>query len=316
MAELPRLLADGVRYDPHYLPSMNSDHLPMVLCAMAGLGATDDQLLEFRRDYVTILREVTDAAPIEDWREGIGDPAAYPAMLQTMLALVAQQGALASVRLCIGELTSSLALDAFHPLIRLGYAAGVAHSAPEVAAALAYYLTCHRPLPVSRKAVSISELFEAQVREGPMSFRSSSFNDRLIQLKDSDQYPVGMAVDLAECARLALEIYRGTRNFFALHMVTSVHGARLVSGVLGDGDGGSEVLAPLTGALLAAHRIVGSPAFDEPLAAPGTLDPAHAFKYVYSCLMEYAVLGDERYLEEIVLFRDAGLIPPWSAPGV
>lgn len=38
---LNQLLDQGLEFDPHYLPSMNSDHLPMTLCAMAGLGASD-----------------------------------------------------------------------------------------------------------------------------------------------------------------------------------------------------------------------------------------------------------------------------------
>ena len=44
---LHTLLEAGVRFAPTYPPDANRDHLPMALCALAGLGAQDGQLREF-----------------------------------------------------------------------------------------------------------------------------------------------------------------------------------------------------------------------------------------------------------------------------
>lgn len=48
MEKLHKLLADGIRYDPRYLPSLNSDHMPMTLCASSALGGDDEACIAFR----------------------------------------------------------------------------------------------------------------------------------------------------------------------------------------------------------------------------------------------------------------------------
>ena len=67
MKTLQDLLSDGTRYDPHYLPSMNSDHMPMTLCAISGLGGDDETCNIYRDDYRKILREIRAEAPLERW---------------------------------------------------------------------------------------------------------------------------------------------------------------------------------------------------------------------------------------------------------
>ena len=79
---------------------------------------------------------------------------------------------------------------------------------------------------------------------------------------------------------------------------------------------GEEVLLqPLNGALLAAHQIVGCPGFNvsHSLPAPDALDPAHCFKYAWSCVCELKATGDQRYVDEIQAFREQKLIPEWAA---
>ena len=78
------------------------------------------------------------------------------------------------------------------------------------------------------------------------------------------------------------------------------------------------VLACLTGALLAAHQIVGCPEFDarRPLPVPRQVDREHVYKYIYACVFEYRMTGDGRYVEEIAGFRENGLIPDWAAQDI
>ena len=61
MNTLLKLLDEGAKFDPHYLPSMNSDHMPMTLTAMSDLGATDAQLIAYQTRYQERLRPVSQA---------------------------------------------------------------------------------------------------------------------------------------------------------------------------------------------------------------------------------------------------------------
>jgi hypothetical protein len=97
-------------------------------------------------------------------------------------------------------------------------------------------------------------------------------------------------------------------------MVTATQAARICARYTSE----QVVLASLTGALLAAHRVVGSPGFDRenPAPAPEHLDREHIYKYIYACVSEYEAYGDCRYLEEISQFRQQGLIADWAARAI
>jgi len=309
MNSLQQLLEDGVRFDPHYQPSMNSDHLPMTLCAMSALGADDVTLYTYRDDYSKILQEITPARPLVDWHDGIGKLASYPALLAFMRGQIDRRGALEVVREILPVLAPGLAADAFHPVIRLGYALDF-ESAAEVAAALAYMVSTAITVPIDEEhRVDLGEALQRQAAT-PLRLTGGRFPTGLRQLRDQQEYPTAVAGGFAECAARALDVYRGTRNFFALHMVTASQAVRVCSTVVDP----QLMLASLTGALLAAHRIVGSPGFDadRPMPIPERLDREHNFKYVYACASEYRAFGDARYLEEIRGFRAKGLVPEWA----
>ncbi len=312
MKTLQDLLSDGTRYDPHYLPSMNSDHMPMTLCAISGLGGDDETCNIYQDDYKKILREIRPEAPIRNWRDGIGKSEMYPSLLSYFTVQLSKHGIESTVAQYLPELVGSLAMDAFHPIIRLGYAIDF-QSEDETAAALAYVVSCHQEVPVNADGLlEFERCMQQQVSAGPRTFSDSRFFARCIgELLHSDDYPIGIASGLNECASVALDVYRSTRNFFALHMVTATQAIRMCSGVIDE----RLALAALTGALLAAHQAVGSPGFDRenPLPIPDHLDREHIYKYVWACLSEYRQYGDARYTEEIRGFRDKGLVPSWCA---
>jgi hypothetical protein len=310
MPSLHELLEDGIRFDPRYLPEMNSDHMPMTLCAMSALGADAAELIRYRDDYCRILRPVPAAGVIEHWRDGVGDRDQYPALLRYFQTQVAAKGIGSTVSECLPEFVHSLVADAFHPLIRLAYA--VDFAAPnETAAALAYMASSTFPVPVDpHHPIALEDSLTSQAAQ-PIPINGSRFGSGIRQLLDSGAYPTGVAESFAVCAAHALDIYRSTRNFFALHMVTATQAARICARYADE----RLVLASLTGALLAAHRAVGSPQFDraQPMPAPNQLDREHIYKYIHACASEYAAYGDTRYLEEIGQFRQKGLIASWAA---
>ena len=312
MKTLQDLLSDGIRYDPHYLPSMNSDHMPMTLCAISGLGGDDETCNIYRDDYRKILREIKVEAPLANWRDGIGKNEMYPSLLSYFRVQVSKHGIESTVARYLPELVGSLAMDAFHPVIRLGYAIDF-QSEDETAASLAYFVSCHQEVPVDADgSLEFERRMQQQVSAGPRTFSDSRFFGRSIgELLHSNDYPIGVASGLNECASVALDVYRSTRNFFALHMVTATQAIRMCSGIIDE----RLALAALTGALLAAHQAVGSPGFDRenPRPIPDHLDREHTYKYVWACLSEYRQYGDVRYTEEIRGFRDKGLVPTWCA---
>lgn len=310
MDTLHKLLDDGIRYDPHYLPSMNADHMPMTLCALSAFGADDDALYAYRDDYSKILREVPQAEPVADWHDGLGNMDSYPGLLAYFKDRITGDGTAPVVAEVLARCLPALAAEAFHPIIRLGYAVDF-ESEAETAAALAYLVssTCEVPFDTTRPIDLGSTLREQAAH--PVKIKSSRFGVALQQLLDQDAWPTGKAASLEECAARSLEVYRGTRNFFALHMVTATQAARVCSTFVDD----ETMRACLTGALLGAHRIVGSPAFDadRPAPAPDALDREHIYKYIYACMSEHRVYGDPRYLDEIRAFRGKGLIEEWMA---
>ena len=304
---LQAMLQEGIRYAPTYRPVDNSDHLPMTLCAMHGLGATDAELAVFRDGYVGRLHEWEAVGRVMGWQEGLGERALYPVLLQWFLA-ERDPGERAQLRGQVLETClSSLALEAFHPLIRLGYAVQF-NCREEEAAALAYLVSVHRALPTGLQVVDLEERLIAQAAAGALSLHAGRFGAGMLELANSGRYPVGTAGSLDEIAAVALKLYRSTRNFFALHLVTVTQALRLVVSPA------TEALAvsSLTGAVMASHLVLGSPPLSGAvMAAPASLDPEHAIKYAWACLSEYRSSGNPLYEEEVDLFRNAGLVPAW-----
>ncbi len=304
------LLDNGLRFDPHYLPSLNSDHMPMALCAMVGLGAEEEACRAFTERYRKILRPVAASDSLERWTDGIGNPLAYPALLNFFLGEVETRGVSGAVATYLPKFISGTAMDAFHPLIRLGYALDF-NSAAETAAALAYFASSYREAPVDTVRLSLADELQRQIETGPGDFQNQRFGAGLGEMLKAKRYPVGSEAGLAEIARIALDVYLGTRNFFALHLVTATQAMRICVQHIDETEG----VAALTGAMLAAHQVLGSPEYRtaRPLAAPGKLDQEHSFKYVWACVSEFRAYSDARYVDEIRAFRDAGLVPAWCA---
>jgi len=313
MNKLQELLIDGTRYDPRYLPSRNADHMPMTLCAITGLGGPPDALLAYRDQYKKILHEIPSVNASPDWREGIGRNDSYPALLAWFTEQVAEKGIEPVVSEYLPEFIGSLAMEAFHPIIRLGYAVDFKSEA-ETAAALAYMASSHRNVPLDiDHVIDIGNEIKAQVSIGPRSFKKAGFTRSICELLDDADYPVGRTSEISEAATIALDLFRSTRNFFALHMVTATQAVRICSEFIDK----KLALAALTGGLLAAHQVVGSPDFDRDCSMPvnNKLDNEHNFKYAWACLSEYRYYRDDRYLEEIQGLRQNGLIPEWCTVG-
>lgn len=302
---LKQLLDAGWQYDPDYLPAYNSDHLPMTLSSMAALGASDEVLTAFQASYSQRLRPVEPGPEISQLQDGRGHREAFASMRLLLQASIADQGLAAVVREHLPQLLPSLATAAFHPLIRLGFALNNQHEM-EVASALAYWMTSSfRPqLNAPVQAKNLSEVLSGDQSVGIVS---GPFGQGLNALVERNIYPSPVSTTLADCASASLDVYLGTRNFFALHLVTATEAARACRDYVSE----AELVAALSAALRAAYLVLDAPNFDQALPIPSRIDEEHAPKYVYACSSEYQAWGDPRYLEEIKGFKAAGLVPEW-----
>ena len=310
---LQELLRHGATYAPHYLPSYNSNHLPMTLIAMSKLGATDALLEEFHCAYSSRLHEspVVTALP-DQWRSCWGERDAYPLMRSYFLDQLSRHGIALTVGKHMPSLLSGIALDAFHPIIRLGYAVDSCCEL-EVAASMAYMTVSHVPMPVNQHlGIDLEKQLSHQTSQGAVALPATPFSQSLNELAARGLYPVGTVDDMAVLAKTALRLYQTSRNFFALHLVTATQALRVAMQGLSIQTRQTGIAA-MTGALLASHIVLGSPTLDKPLMLPMILDKEHAIKYAWACLSEYRHYGDATYLEEIDRFRNANLIPSWVA---
>ncbi|MFT7141452.1 MAG: hypothetical protein ACJAYE_001525 [Candidatus Azotimanducaceae bacterium] len=302
---LKQLLDAGWQYEPYYLPSYNSDHLPMTLSAMADLGASDEVLIGFHARYCQRLHPAELGPELLHLQDGRGRREAFVGMRSLLLESIADKGAATVVREYLPVLLPSLATEAFHPLIRLGFALNNQHEM-EVASALAYWMTSSF-MPQLIEPVLATRLTEVLAADALVGIASGSFGQRLSGLVERDIYPAPVATTLADCASASLDVYLGTRNFFALHLVTATEAAR----ACGDYVSETELVASLSAALRAGYLVLDAPDFADRLPVPARLDEEHALKYVYACASEYEAWGDARYLLEIAEFKAAGLVPEW-----
>ena len=284
----------------------------MALCALAGLGAPDWAVADPEREHGPWRAALKAECELADPLRCLGDAAAYPALVTTMRARLARVGTRSTVRALLPHVLPGAATGALHPTIRLGYGLRFG-SKTEVAAALAQMIARHVQVPLASAPVAarLRGVALAQADALPFAFCTQRFASRLVELVGAGAYPQPVAASMDDIASLALEMYRGTRHVFALHMVSAVEASRELAALIG----AAPVAHALGPAMLAIHKVLGSPAFEVPLPPPGQLEAQHAIRYAYSCLVEHR-RGRTGYAEEIVAFQRAGLLPSYVRPAL
>ena len=309
---LHRLL-DGNRYFS-LTGKGTTNHCPMALCALAGMGASSARLRAFfaywEDNFALPAPASISAIEPDQWPDAIADPAAFHSLQQCFTKWIDEAGCDAVVAEVLARCPIAPASVAFHALIRLGHGLAVRHSG-EIGAGLAAFVSSPLILPSvaaqHAPAVSVSAgLGQLADSLNGIATVGGSINARLRSVVRRPDFvsacpaaPPGDAL-LDELADAAIRLVWQTDDFIALHMVTAVHAARELAGHL---------TAPLLQTLLpsiwvaycAAYGAIGAPALrdvtrpeqeDMPhdwrpvLAAAIDSNDDHVIKLVHTCWLE------------------------------
>jgi len=302
---LENLLTEGRSYDLFYGENLLSDHLPMALTSLRRLGASDAELVEFRKHYAAKLEPPRFAAaemPADPWPEARGRIHLYPGLRHYFDQALTRRGRDAVLREWIPRLLPSAGVDAFHGLIRTAVAVESGVDA-ELACGLAYWLGVSADIPVNdgpRLDLPVGEMFE-RIRVSP-SFAPESarlsgmFGDQLMQLAAQDAFRDlvrwrGQSVGLRELAQGSARIYLASGHFFALHMVTGTQAVHLLSGHCDDQQ---EVADALWISLAATYIIIGRPSYGVPSFTPEALP-------VRSAVLAAALRQEDEHIAKLAM---------------
>jgi hypothetical protein len=302
----------GARYAPHYPPDDNSDHGPMAVLAMHGLGIDFEHIAVFAHQYrrkLVVQAPSLTAVTAGNWASHVGRRDSYAALRAYYAADMEARGWRAIIGQYLPLLISGWVKDAFHPLIRLGY--GVEFDVPsEIASGLAY-LTIMGDDPQLAKIAArapletpgAAYLHSLQAWRDP-SFAEGRFNNRYQQASQvAALQPVGGNADtiLKDLSRAALAVFDATHDFFALHLITSSHAFRICSPWAGPSWEAVYCIG-----IAAAYLAIGAPEFfalsatQQPPALPlhrlSTSTDEHDIKIAYSALKQSQAFGDSAFV--------------------
>lgn len=301
---LTALLDEGAAFDAEYARGL-SNHRPMALLALAGLGADERRLAQFAQAYSTRLQPAPPAAAWpagEAWASRLGERDAWPLYRDLFLHWLHSEDAGDVLRQTLPVLMQGCGAAAFHGLIRTAYAVQSAHR-QELADALAYWACRWLDLGTAAgtgtgdEPAAVLARLHAVPKDDALIFermQAAAAQPRFAAAVDSLR--IDDARTLPRLSTLGATAYAASGNFTALHLVTSAHALRLLMPYL------DEPLPSLqaywrayAAAVCAAALQGGTPPRPRPwgqlLAAARASDDDHLVKLVYSCREEQAAHG-------------------------
>ncbi len=331
---LDRLLVAAREHSAEF-PDVLANHLPMILVALARLGASDERLESYfvtYRNSQGLVAAPAALAPVvaERWTEALGDRARETDYRTFFEAEVRRLGIKDTLTRYLPTLAPGIAASALHPLMRLAY--GVLRADPvEVGIALGYWAACYLPLPQSTGADPMTDdpgAILARVGAMPNLRALPAFDHLWYAIRataaDPDFAPLvdWLRIDTGTLPRVAATsraLFAATMDFSALHALTGSHWVRLVATVCPE----PLVLRCFWQVVAALVPSIGFPALPGPdaietwrtLPCPewpaikaATIASAdeHDISLVFSASEEEKVYGDRLY--RVVAARRMGLI--------
>jgi hypothetical protein len=335
---LKNLLAKARHYHPSYGGGL-CNHCPMTLIALDRMGAAPKRVQSYATAY---LREMDPAPPhgeaidAGNWRERLGDAAAYGDYLGFFRREVGRLNARAALRAYLPELAPGLGAAAFHPVIRTAYGV-IAEDPEEVAVGLAYWASRYLALPecadMPAELPFILSDDPLQILKKTRTWPGLGFEpdpealiDReMLRAANPTLFPLfaaALQVDELTLDRLrqaAALMFLGVNDFNSLHAVTGLHAARVLNDFAADRRAFArevwravlalylsldrpELPTPAAAAALTADEL---PDWNAILPAAVADDDEHVIKLVFSCFAESRAGGGRLY--RYLAARKAGL---------
>jgi hypothetical protein len=243
---LHRLLDKTLRFAPEYNDGF-SNHLPMALAALEGIGAEESRLEAFFDSYARRLvsRPLKVAGTsVSDWSILRGRFDAFETLRSTFAVALQHEGRDAVLSGALPLLFPGIAAAAFHGVIRVAHAVESRHD-PELAAALAYWsarwMSLPPPASVEPDTDNVSEWLDAIDRrllrdDAGWTPKASQIDERMREAVQTTAYRLeagrlrmsgrDAGAQLIELALAAAARYSRTRSFIVLHIATAARAAR------------------------------------------------------------------------------------------
>lgn len=319
-------------------PLFLANHLPMVLEAMARLGASPERLAEYAEHYNRVHQVPMPPPPVavisrDTWMEALGDRSRETDYRDFFAEEVTRFGPDATIRAYMPVLAPGVAASATHGLMRLAYGV-MRHDEAEIAIALGYWAATFLPLPTPLPGTlrTIKDpVAPVLAMKSVKVFETIDYDHSLLWrwIRNMGTVPefhalLGQLVlepSLLDRMRQAsLVLFAGTMTFEALHALTGCHWLRLVSPHVDDigtlaAHFWEVVLAlyPKIGMpdlpdaeALEAMRRLPTPTDAEIAAAAVASNDEHDHSLTFSAFEEYRLTGDPLY--RVVAAKRVGLI--------
>lgn len=282
-------------YEPDYNGHL-TDHLPMMLLAMHGLGA-DQATIESRgKRYVRRLDPTvnSDSKTITRIDDGLGKRNAYRALVRYFDREIDRKGVDETLAVYLPKIISGWVRHAFHGTIRLAY--GIRFNVEsEISAGLAYLASAGPDEQLARIGENATKS-DRFAWPPSIDIESSRFDDRYDEVLVADTFAVHTHVLENNEQRVTedvLGLFNHTQGFFALHMVTGTHALGIVSEFIDKSIDGL-----MNAGVAAAYLAINAPMFvPNTEARPINMDFAHAVKVAFSCFDQAERLNSTRFRE-------------------
>lgn len=319
------------KYAPEYGDHGLSDHLPMTVVALRRLGATEDNVKAFAKQYAKRLkRKKIGAASIDPLllSARVGDHTVYPLAYNFFREAIAQDGRAEVLAAYLPELTKSIAAAGFHGVIRTAYGL-IANEDAEIAAGLAYWWSRAEPFPFARSIGAAQDDMDTLIGDVAAAFKrhrnkldldQPTISARMAEVFSHPRISAVLNrastanVSFDKIAAFSLRAYLATGDLTTLHCVTGVHAARVIveNVVMNDVD----LRKALWGALCAAYASIGAPELSPLTPAPAkapdwrvlfsaaqSSSDEHDIKFVYTSHEEARQYGRDAHYRYAAALR-------------
>ena len=332
-----RLLIAEVGQRSGEFPEFLANHLPMVLEAMARLGASPERLAEYAEHYLNehaVPFPPIGQAPLttENWRTALGDRGRETDLRDFFAYEVSTIGGDEAIRRYLPDLAKGVAASAMHGLMRLAYAV-LRRDEAEIGIALGYWAATYLAFPAAL-AGGVTDLADPAAlvlgMQAEPSFRGVTVQSHLLWrwIEKMGTLPafrqrlgrLAKTPDLLDKVRAAsLGLYAGTMTFEALHALTGSHWLRLVSQHVDDP---APLVVEFWQVIMSLYPKIGMPDLPDAgdlarlrsleIPPDGVIAEAavasndeHDHSLVFSALEEFRFTGDRLY--RVVAARRVGL---------